>query len=362
MAGGTGGHIFPALAVADCLKKKYHCEVFWLGAAQGLEETLVGKQFPFFSIPVVALRNKGIGSRLLAIAKLGWAVLRAGYLIKKLSPTVVVGFGGFVSGPGGLAATLLRKPLVIHEQNTLPGLTNRYLSRIAKTTLQAFPHTFPAKIAAQTVGNPVRANILSVVSVQERFSARTGPLRLLVLGGSQGAQCINKGLLAFLKQFSAVQLPLQIWVQTGKSAYAELCLQYAFFPQVLKVSDFIEDMVSAYSWADLVLCRAGALTLSELAAVGLGALLVPYARSADQHQLKNAQYRAQLGGVEVIEEACFTPESFKRKLEPYLADRQKAYELALLAYNPHAVRASVSIAEHIINSARKKASTGQVKS
>ena len=243
--------------------------------------------------------------------------------------------GGFASGPGGVAAWLMRRPLVIHEQNAAAGLTNRLLARLARVVLQAFPGSFNAKIAAVTVGNPVREDIAAVRPPAERYAERSGALRLLVLGGSQGALSLNRTVPAALALLDAAERPV-VRHQCGERTLAMAEEAYAGSGVDVQLTPFIDDMAEAYAWADLVVCRAGALTVAELCAVGLPALLVPYPHAVDDHQTANAQPMVAAGAAEILSEDELTEQSLAERLRAWLADRsglrsraEKARELAV---------------------------------
>jgi len=322
-AGGTGGHIFPALAVARLLKAQ-GAEISWIGSQGGLEERLV-TEFPFYSISIKGLRGKGLKTLVLAPFRLIKASWQAWSLVHKLKPDLVLGFGGFASGPTGLAAWLNRVPLVIHEQNSISGYTNRSLSRIAKLTLQAFPDAFPASLAI-TVGNPVRKEITEVPPPAERFLNRSGALRILVLGGSQGAQFLNQTMLAAMKALPENQRP-ELWNQAGRGEAEALASEYARLKIPARVSPFIEDMVEAYQWADLVVARSGALTVAELAAVGVGSILIPYPHAVDDHQFYNGQYLAKANAAVVIPQNKLQLNEFLIILNQF-QDRQQLLKMA----------------------------------
>ncbi len=288
IAGGTGGHIFPALAVAQAIQE-HDVEVCWLGTRDGLEARLVPSKFPMHTISIKALRGMGIIRKLLMPWFLLLATLKAYRIIRKLKPNLVLGMGGYVSGPGGIAAWLARVPLIIHEQNSISGLTNRVLSKIAKTVLQAFPNTFHDKLNIETTGNPVRPELTESPAPKERFAGRQGPLRILVLGGSRGARAINQQVVQALEQYPR-KTDVMVWHQTGQMDYDHVKSMYETIPVEAKVSPFIDDIAHAYCWADIVVCRAGALTVSEIAAVGVGAIFIPYPFAVDDHQFHNSRY------------------------------------------------------------------------
>jgi UDP-N-acetylglucosamine--N-acetylmuramyl-(pentapeptide) pyrophosphoryl-undecaprenol N-acetylglucosamine transferase len=330
MAGGTGGHVFPALAVARELIARDR-EVIWLGTRKGIENRLVpeaGIQLEY--IRVTGLRRKGLLSWLFAPFKLVVAVWDALRVVRTRRPAVVLGMGGFASGPGGLAAWLLRRPLVIHEQNAAAGLTNRLLAGLAREVLQAFPGSFSANINARTIGNPVRSEIFALPDPRERLANRTGPLRILVLGGSQGALALNKVVPAAAALVLA-EFPLEIRHQSGPKTLDAAVAAYKTEDVVAQVDAFIDDMNGAYSWADMVVCRSGALTVCELAAAGLGSVLVPYPSAVDDHQTKNGRYLVDADAAVIIQQSDLTPESLAAEIRCYAARRELVVERAVHA-------------------------------
>ncbi len=300
LAGGTGGHIFPGLAVAEALRRR-DVPVVWLGSEGGMETRLV----PSSGIEVETLRVRGLrGKGVLALLKapfgLARACLQALAVLRRLRPRAVVSFGGYVAGPGGLCAWLLRRPLLVHEQNRAPGLTNRVLSRFARRVLCGFPGSFPAG-KAEVVGNPVRPAIAALPAPAARFDGRGGAPRLLVLGGSQGANALNRVLPQVLAGLPADQRP-QVRHQCGERHADATRATYAEAGVAASVEPFIADMAEAYGWADLVVCRAGALTLAELCAAGVGSVLVPFPAAVDDHQTRNAEYLVEAGAAMMVPE------------------------------------------------------------
>ncbi|WP_286305478.1 undecaprenyldiphospho-muramoylpentapeptide beta-N-acetylglucosaminyltransferase [Methylophaga marina] len=287
MAGGTGGHVFPALAVAEELRLR-DVEVSWIGTAHGIEAKLVpAAGYLLSEIKVKGLRGNGVLGWLMAPFKVVKAILEAGSLIRQLKPDVVMGLGGFASGPGGFAAWLMGKPLIIHEQNAIPGLTNRLLAKLADKVLTGFPDSFDKKIDAEWVGNPVRKTIEDLPMPHLRQTEKSGRLNLLVLGGSLGARSLNTYVPQALAKISADHRP-EVIHQCG-SKHSDDCRQsYKDAGVEADVKEFIEDMAAAYAWADLVICRAGALTVAEVAAAGIASILVPYPYAVDDHQTHNA--------------------------------------------------------------------------
>ncbi len=314
MAGGTGGHIFPALAVARELERA-DARIRWLGARDGMETRIVPEAgIEMDTIRIKGLRGKGIAGWLLSPARLCVAAVQVFAVILRFRPDVVLGMGGFVSGPGGFVSWLLHRPLVIHEQNAIPGLTNRLLSRIATRTMTAFKEVFAGRKNVEYVGNPVRAEMLELAAPQERFGDRGPAIRLLVLGGSLGAQVLNETLPAVLSE-CAEGVAFDVRHQSGRSRDEVTRAAYAQHGIPARVEPFIADMAEAYCWADLVICRAGALTLSELMAVGLGAVLVPYPYAVDDHQTVNARDMVEAGAARVVQQG----EGFKERLREVLA-------------------------------------------
>ncbi len=327
MAGGTGGHVFPALAVAAELRSR-GVTLDWLGTSAGIEAELVpANGIPLHVIAVQGVRGKSLATRLLAPVKIVRAVLQALAKVRALAPDAVIGLGGYASGPGGLAARLLGIPLVIHEQNAVAGTTNRILSRIAARVLQGFPGAFPA---GEVTGNPVRADIASLPSPEARDVGGHRPLRLLVLGGSLGAQAINEmvpGALALLADPAVVEVRHQCGRRHGETtgaAYREAGVAAAIEP-------FIGDMAEAYGWADFVVCRAGALTVSELAAAGVGALLIPFPAAIDDHQTRNGEWLVAGGAALLIQQRDLTPQRLAELLAELAEHPAKMTEMAVNA-------------------------------
>jgi UDP-N-acetylglucosamine--N-acetylmuramyl-(pentapeptide) pyrophosphoryl-undecaprenol N-acetylglucosamine transferase len=340
MAGGTGGHVFPALAVAEELRQRQE-EVVWLGTRRGIEADIVpraGIELEWTRIS--GLRGKGIFSWILAPLKLLVALLDACIILIRRRPKVVLGMGGFASGPGGFAAWLLRTPLVIHEQNSVAGLTNRVLARCAGEVLEAFPGSFPDSRETRLVGNPVRPEIFALPEPRQRLATHHGLLRVLVLGGSLGAQVLNEVIPQALALLAQEKRPA-VWHQTGARTFQFAQKAYADAEVSGRLEAFIEDMADAYNWADLVICRAGALTVAELAAAGLAAILVPYPHAVDDHQTRNADYLAAAGAAVVKPQAELTPEWLAEELAKYVDDRTVLINQAIAARtlaHPNATR------------------------
>lgn len=327
MAGGTGGHIFPGLAVAESLRAR-GVPVEWLGAVGGMETTVVPAQrIAMHAVSVRGLRGKGWKTRLLA----PWMLLRALFaslaVLRRVKPRSVLSMGGYVAGPGGIAAWLLRRPLLVHEQNAVAGFTNRKLAKLARRVLVGFADALPG---STWVGNPVRAAIAALPSPRERLAQRDAPPRLLVLGGSLGARALNLVLPRALAQLDPSQRPTVIH-QCGSRGLDEARQAYADAGVDAEVVAFIDDMARTYGWADLAVCRAGALTLAELAAAGLGALLVPFPHAVDDHQTRNGRVLVAAGAAELIQESELNVEILAQRLESLLGDRERLLSMAQAA-------------------------------
>lgn len=310
MAGGTGGHIFPAMAVAEALQEAGYA-VSWLGARRGMEMTLVpAAGFDLHALSVSAWQGGGLMRKVMAPVNLIRALAQAWSVLTQLRPRVVIGFGGYASAPGGMAALLRRVPLVLHEQNGIPGLTNARLAGRASRLLQAFPDTFSGDV--EVVGNPVRQTLLSLAEPAQRGLGGHRRLRVLVMGGSQGARALNEVVPEAVGQLSPAARP-ELWHQAGAGKVESTLADYRAAGVEGSVVEFVGDMARAYAWADLVLCRSGASTVSELAAVGAYSILVPYPWHRDRQQYRNAQWLVNAQAAELIDQADFTG--------PWLAQR-----------------------------------------
>ncbi|MGN7835033.1 undecaprenyldiphospho-muramoylpentapeptide beta-N-acetylglucosaminyltransferase [Acinetobacter sp. 22323] len=332
MAAGTGGHVFPALAVAKELEQQ-GIKVSWLATPAGMENRLLkNHNIPIYQIDIQGVRGNGVVRKLAAPFKILKATLSAMKYMKQLKVDAVAGFGGYVAGPGGLAARMLGIPVIIHEQNAVAGFTNTQLSRIAKKVCQAFPNTFPAQDKIVTTGNPVRKEITEIFNPSWRYQEREKagqPLHILIVGGSLGAQALNERVPEALKQLNT---PLNVFHQCGQNHADATRARYANAPATLnvEVQPFIEDMAQAYSDADLIICRAGALTVTEIATAGVAAIFVPLPSAVDDHQTANARFLANLGAAKICPQATMTPDSLKALLEPML-NRQLLMEMAVKA-------------------------------
>jgi UDP-N-acetylglucosamine--N-acetylmuramyl-(pentapeptide) pyrophosphoryl-undecaprenol N-acetylglucosamine transferase len=351
MAGGTGGHVFPALAAARVLRERGY-EPVWLGTHRGLEAKLVPPQkIDIEWISVSGLRGKGITTWLTAPFRLSLAIWQSLQVMRRRRPKVVLGAGGFVSGPGGVAAWLTRRPLVIHEQNAVAGMTNRLLARFARRVLEAFPSSFPASARAERVGNPVRREISAIPAPAQRFAARDGALRLLVFGGSQGAARLNAVVPAALATLDPSIRPFVIH-QAGERHLEQARELYAKHNVQADVRAFIDDMAEAYAWADLVVSRSGALTVSELAAAGLPAIFVPFAAAVDDHQTLNAKFLVDAQAGISIPEAQLTPPRLADELRKLLgAGRGQLAEMAVRARSVAITDADVRLADACVAAA-----------
>lgn len=331
MAGGTGGHVYPALAVAtELLARGYRVE--WLGTARGLEERVIpGAGIKLHHLTVRGVRGKNLLNKLFGLVSLLLASLQALWLVLRLAPRCVVGMGGYASGPGGVAAWLLRKPLLIQEQNAVAGTTNRLLAPLARVVVAGFPGAFPDRDNRRVLGNPVRRELIEAGAAGGYDFSGQRPLHLLVLGGSLGAKPINDLVpvaVAQLQQRAADGVP-EVWHQSGAAHLAAVREAYAEIPEVtVRVMDFIEDMVAAYRWADLVLCRAGALTVSELAVMGRPAILVPLPHAIDDHQTANARFLADSGGAQLVRQDELDGDRLATILQGY---RDQPLQLARMA-------------------------------
>jgi len=329
MAGGTGGHVFPALAVAQELAAR-GWRVSWLGTPDSFESRMVPAQgFELDTIAAFRLRGQGVASLLLAPMRMLRALAQAWRVLRRRRPQVVLGMGGFASGPGGLVSRVLGMPLVVHEQNAIPGMTNRWLARVATQVLEAFPGSFPARAGARAVGNPIRADIAVLPQPQPIDGQR--PLRMLVIGGSLGAQALNEQVPATLAQMAAADRP-EVRHQAGRDKLEPTRAAYRQHGVEAEVTEFLDDMAAAYAWADLAICRAGALTVSELMAAGLASILVPFPYAVDDHQSVNARFLTEEGAALLVPQSDLTPDALSSLLGPLLRDRARLHIMAHNAY------------------------------
>jgi len=354
MAGGTGGHVFPALAVANELRNR-GAVIHWLGTARGIEMRLVpAANIPLHLINIEGVRGRGLVGLIKAPFLIAYAVIQAFMIIRNIKPDVVVGFGGFASGPGGVAAKLSATPLIIHEQNAIAGTTNRLLAKIATKVLAAFPDAFSKTNIKQevVVGNPVREQIKNLSSVTVRYSQRMQqqlPLQVLVVGGSLGAKAINELIPAALAEMPRHLRPV-IRHQTGKNHAQATTALYMQHQVDATIEEFIDDMAAAYAWADLVICRAGALTVSELMMAGVAAILIPLPSAIDDHQTFNAKNLSDTGAGISLVQKDLTAAKLAALLLTELADRQHLMSMAEKAQQlakPDAVAQVADICEEV---------------
>lgn len=351
MAGGTGGHIFPALSIARRLQAM-GVIVEWLGTHKGMEASIIPQaQIPIHYISVSGLRGKSRLTILFSPFVIVLAILQSLAKLWSSKPCCVLGMGGFVTGPGGVAAWLLRKPLLIHEQNAVAGFSNQILSPLASVVMEGFVGAFRRKqelskpaflkqlINLQKpvhVGNPLRQEVLDCLAPEQRFNSRQADskIRLLVIGGSLGAQAINRFVPEFLEQYAQAE-KLEVWHQCGRKNLETCQADYdelgVSLDEHIRVAAFIDDMASAYAWADVVLCRAGASTVSEIAAVGIPAVFVPFPHAVDDHQTENALILQRLGAAWVIQQSQLNPQKLGEILDQFIADRSLILKTALLA-------------------------------
>lgn len=347
MAGGTGGHVFPALAVALRLRELGQ-DIVWMGTHHGIEAKLIpnaGIEMEWISIS--GLRGQGRLALLLAPFRLLKACWQAGQILRRRRPSLVLGMGGFVSGPGGLMSWLLRKPLLIHEQNAVVGLTNTLLARLATQPIEAFPKAFPAARQALCLGNPLRSEVTVLPEPKVRFQGRDESVRrLFVVGGSQGALIFNRDLpelLAALSLPEGIRLEIrhqagQRGVEVAEQAYQQSGLDVTVLP-------FIENMAAEYAWADLVICRAGAMTVAEVAAVGVASLLVPLPSAVDDHQTLNAHYLSDAGAALLVAQVDLLSGSFGADLSDLLAEPERLLQMAVRARTLAKLEATESVAK-----------------
>jgi UDP-N-acetylglucosamine--N-acetylmuramyl-(pentapeptide) pyrophosphoryl-undecaprenol N-acetylglucosamine transferase len=339
MAGGTGGHVYPAMAVADHLQAK-GWNIVWLCTVGGMENRLLAnKNYQKAMMTMRGVRGKGLMGWLLLPIKLSLALAQAYSAIAKFKPNLVLGMGGFAAFPGGLMAYVMRKPLLIHEQNSVAGLTNKTLSHFASRVLSAFPAAFGTK--ATLVGNPVRNEITQVAAPEARMQTRSGPLRLLVVGGSLGAQALNQVLPTALATIAIAQRP-QVVHQAGEKHINELKAHYKQAGVKAEAMAYIEDMAAMYSWADVVICRAGALTIAELSAVGVASVLVPFPHAVDDHQTSNARYLADADAAILVSQSTFTADKLAGLIQNL--SREQCLSMAIKARALGKPEATASVA------------------
>ena len=351
VAAGTGGHVYPALAVAERLRSM-GVDVAWLGTAAGIESRLVpAAGFPLHVSGVAGLRGKGAGRWLAAPFPLLRSGLRSLAVLMRVRPHVVLGMGGYGAGPGGLVAWLLRIPLVIHEQNAVPGLTNRLLSAFATRVLEAFPASFAARRHAIHTGNPVRDALAGAPAPEARLAGRGGRLRVLVIGGSQGARALNEAVPRALAA-GALGGRVEVRHQCGPDHVAAAREGYAALAIEAEVAGYIEDMEAAYAWADVAVCRAGAMTVAELAAMGVASVLVPFPYATDDHQSRNARFLAERGAAVLIPEDRLDAGALAAALGALHEDRDRVASMSRAAYDAAVRDATHRVAAQCLEAAR----------
>lgn len=330
-AGGTGGHVYPGLAVARALIAQ-GIPVVWMGTRKGLEARVIPEAgIEMAWLEVNALRGKGLVTTLLAPVNLVRALWQSFQIMRRYRPAAVLGMGGFVAGPGGLVAALMGIPVVIHEQNAVAGLTNKLLSNVCRRILEGFPHTFPVSAKVMATGNPVRLDIANLPEPAERAASRAHePVHVLVVGGSLGAQALNQIVPQALALMPEVQRPI-VRHQAGAKNIDDAREQYRKAQVMADVTPFIEDMAAAYAWADLVICRSGALTVAELASAGVAALLVPFPHAVDDHQTANGKYLADHGAALLIQQRDLNAEKLATVLIDLCTSRAKLQQMGTVA-------------------------------
>jgi len=339
MAGGTGGHIFPGLAVAECLKAQ-GWRVIWLGAPSSMESELVPKQgYAMALVDFYGLRGKGWLRKLSLPFSLLFALWQCLFVFVQYRPAVVLGMGGYITVPGGLMAAMLRRPLVIHEQNAVAGMSNRLLARLCKRVMSGFPEVLPC---AEWCGNPVRDNIVSLNDPQQRYGERSGALNVLVVGGSLGARVINERMPQALALISQDVRP-HVLHQSGKRHYEATQSAYRQAGVEAAVMPFVDNMGFYYAQADLVVCRAGALTVSELAAAGVASILIPFPHAVDDHQTVNARFLSDRGAAMLLPQREMSPERLAELLRNMT--RERALEMAQAARAAAQPNAAQRVAE-----------------
>ncbi|MEI7795643.1 MAG: undecaprenyldiphospho-muramoylpentapeptide beta-N-acetylglucosaminyltransferase [Methylococcaceae bacterium] len=349
MAGGTGGHIFPALAVAQFLQQ-HGWEVSWLGTKAGLESRVIpenGIEIDWLSVS--GLRGKGLLSKFTAIFKLAKSCIEAAKILKQRKPNIVLGMGGFVAAPGGLMAKMLGIPLIIHEQNRVVGTTNRLLAKIATKVLQGFPNSFAPNVEAICTGNPLRETLKQIPPTPLQ---KGGLLNILIVGGSQGAKALNEIVPNAIALFASPPFEggrggCAVRHQTGAAMQNEVAEKYNTLKLNAEASAFIDDMAAAYAWADLIICRAGAMTISEVAAMGIPAIFIPLPNSIDDHQTANAQYLTESGAGLLVKQSDLTAENLAQQIEKLCENlpERRAISQTLAYLNATETVAQICIAE-----------------
>ncbi len=325
MAGGTGGHVYPALAVADYLKERGF-ELCWLGTDKGLESRVVPEHgYKLMKISVSGVRGKGLLKIFMAPIMIVMALSQALVIMKQLKPSAVLGMGGFASGPGGIAAWLMRIPLLIHEQNAIAGLTNKLLAPFSKTVMSAFPNVFTSD-NVHVLGNPVRNEITDIEPPSMLRYEQRESLQVLILGGSLGAKALNESVPEALAKIEKCQLSIRH--QCGVKHETATREKYSSLGLTADVRPFIDNVAESYRWADVVICRAGALTIAELAATGVGSILIPFPYAVDDHQTANAKYLTESDAGILLQESQLSTSKLKQLIERFCHSRQYCIDMA----------------------------------
>lgn len=352
-AGGTGGHIFPGLAVAAALRAR-DVPVVWMGADGGMETRLVPQHgIAIETIPIQGFRGKGVGALLRLPMRLLAAVRAAARVLRTHRPRAVVSFGGFAAGPGGIAATIAGIPLLVHEQNRAPGMTNRVLAKVARRVLTGFPDSFPGK--ETVVGNPVRDVILRIAPPAQRLHREDGEFRVLILGGSQGARALNRAVpqaLRALRGDPAFVGRLLVRHQCGEKMREEATEAYTESGVDASIEPFIADMAEAYAWADLVICRAGALTLAEVCATGVASAIVPLPTAVDDHQTKNGLFLVERGAARLCKQDDALADALASVLRELASDAPKRLAMAEAARALAKPDAAARVADAVLEVSR----------
>lgn len=347
LAGGTGGHIFPGLAVANELRSR-DVPVIWIGSDGGMETRLVTQhEILIETIAVRGLRGKGIMGLLSAPFVILRSVFQAIGKVRKHQPRAVLSFGGFAAGPAGLAAWFLRKPLIVHEANRAPGFTNRVLAKVADRVLCGFPDSF-SDVPNDVVGNPVRPEIAAIETPEQRLQHRSGAIRLLVLGGSQGARAINAAVPNVVASMKG-KIEFEIRHQCGEKLLTDAKQAYEAAGVNASVEAFIQNMAEAYAWADIVIGRAGALTIAELCAAGVGSILIPFPGAVDDHQARNAQYLKECGAGDWLRQTDTLEHDLNQLLGEFCQDRHFLMQLAVAARKAALPDATKDVADIVLS-------------
>jgi len=352
MAGGTGGHIFPGIAVAEALVQQ-GWKIHWLGTAERMEAEIVPKNgYPISFINIAGIRNKNWQTWLKTPFKILQSIWQSVRILREVKPDVVLGMGGYASAPGGVAAWLLGIPLVLHEQNAVVGMSNRFLSHIASKTLSAFPGAFSKRVTAEVVGNPLRSDIVAIKNVIPEQPATSK--KVLVVGGSLGAKILNDVVPQAMKQIKVQSI--DVWHQTGggnEQAVLKSYQDYGLPEEKVKVTEFIEDMAAAYQWADVVICRSGALTVSELAMAAKPAIFVPLPHAVDDHQTKNAMYLVDCGAAKLIAQKEFNGTTLGQMLNSLFISDKVVQQMSKAAHNAAHADATKRVAAVCIEAAQR---------